>query len=659
MNAVFIKLLNMSITASWLVLIVIILRFLLRKAPKWSIGILWGFVALRLIFPVSIESIFSIIPTAETIPQNIVISESPSINSGFEILNRTVNPIISDAFAPSAENSINPMQIITFTASIIWIIGIIIMCVYAVISFARLYEKVKEAVPLKDNIWLCDRISTPFIIGILRPRIYMPSSMDEEDMECVVFHEQAHIKRKDHIWKPLGFLLLSVYWFNPILWLAYFLFCKDIELACDEKVLREKGNKIKKHYSTALINCSVPRKTVSACPLAFGETGVKERVKSVLSYKKPAFWIVVLAVAACIITAVCLLTNPKSYDDSDLDNSLQVLLDTQIAEHHKSAKTKNNFIAIDYKIMKVDDSFSETSVYMWVLYTEYSSRNGELKQETAAHTPTVITAKKNISANKNGILSYELKEYWTPRDGSLYKSDIKKKFPIYLWDKALDSQRYIDEQNASCLKAAMKYYGISESKIKNADEPQNVYTSKDKVTIKFDGSNTKYELTGEDAEFIANFLENLNYKDSICKCMPDIYFSMSNGAEYGVSLSKDVSYARFNDSQTNLTGEQAAAIKNIIDKIEGNAFSAAMDNRCFDAEILQVNDKEILVKPDSDTNEIKSADKISVSLSGISVMPFAELKAGDNIRIVYDGTIAESYPAQINKAFAVYLLGEE
>lgn len=310
MDFVFIKLLNMSLTASWLVLAVIILRFILKKAPKWIMGVLWGFVAIRLICPFSLESVFSLVPSAEPIPQDIIVSENPTINSGLPLMNQTINPIISKSLAPNVESSVNPMQIITFVASVIWIVGIIAMLLYTLISYIRICRKVREVVPLKGNIWVCDHISTPFILGIIRPKIYLPSSMNRADMKYVISHEQAHLKRKDHIWKPLGFLLLSVYWFNPLLWVAYILLCKDIELACDERVIRQLGSENKKPYSDALINCSVPRKMISACPLAFGETGIKERVKGVLSYKKPAFWVIFVAFAACIITAVCLLTNP-------------------------------------------------------------------------------------------------------------------------------------------------------------------------------------------------------------------------------------------------------------------------------------------------------------------------------------------------------------
>lgn len=171
---------------------------------------------------------------------------------------------------------------------------------------------------------MCDRIDTPFILGVFRPRIYLPSNMSEQDVTYVLAHEQAHIKRHDHWWKPLGFALLTIYWFHPILWIAYVLLCRDIELACDEKVIKEMGIDIKKPYSDALINCSIPRRAITACPLAFGEVGVKERVKTVLNYKKPAFWIVLIAVIACVIVAVCFLTNPKDRQDKEAGDRVTV-----------------------------------------------------------------------------------------------------------------------------------------------------------------------------------------------------------------------------------------------------------------------------------------------------------------------------------------------
>ncbi len=311
MDNIFLTLINMSITASWTALAVILLRLLLKKAPKAIICVLWALVGVRLVLPITYESVLSLVPSADTVPLDIVYAREPQIHTGISYLNSAVNPIITESFAPSTElTSINPIQVWLFLAEQIWAIGIVAMLVYTAYSYIRLRIRVREAV--KDGgVWICDRIDTPFILGVIRPKIYVPSSMSESDLEYVIAHEKAHIRRRDYIWKPLGFALLTVYWFNPVMWLAYILLCRDIESACDEKVLREKGTEIKKAYSDALINASVPRKLISACPLAFGETSVKSRVKSVLNYKKPAFWIIIVALAACAVTAVCFLTNPK------------------------------------------------------------------------------------------------------------------------------------------------------------------------------------------------------------------------------------------------------------------------------------------------------------------------------------------------------------
>lgn len=305
------KIINMSISASWLVLAVLILRLVLKKAPKWVNVLLWGIVAVRLICPFSFESVLSLIPSAETIPLNIGMDTTPTINSGINAINNAVNPIISQSNTPMAGASVNPLQITIGIYEYIWIFGMIALALYTAISYWRLSRKVDTAVRYKDNIFQSENVNSPFVLGIIKPRIYLPFNMNGQNLEHVVAHEQAHIRRKDHLWKPLGFLLLTIHWFNPLMWLAYVLLCRDIELACDEKVIKKLGNEQRADYTQALVACSVNRRMIAACPLAFGEVGVKERVKSVMNYKKPAFWIVVLAVMSCVVVAACFLTNPK------------------------------------------------------------------------------------------------------------------------------------------------------------------------------------------------------------------------------------------------------------------------------------------------------------------------------------------------------------
>ncbi len=316
MSAVFLKVLNMSITVSWMIPAVVLVRLLLKKAPKWIPCLLWGLVAVRLICPFSFESALSLIPSGETIPVNIAEQHDPAVASGITIVNKAVNPVAAESFAPAPADSANPLQIMIPVAAIIWIAGIVIMLAYALISCIKLKKTVSVCVPAGDRILSCDEVRAPFILGVFRPVVYVPSSMTGETLDLVIRHETAHLQRRDHLWKPLGYLLLAVYWFNPLCWIAYILLCRDIEMACDEKVIRDMDKNDMAAYSQALLDCSFPRRRIAACPLAFGEAGVKERVKGILNYRKPAFWIVVVAVAACVVIGMCFLTSPIAAKDS-------------------------------------------------------------------------------------------------------------------------------------------------------------------------------------------------------------------------------------------------------------------------------------------------------------------------------------------------------
>ena len=317
MAAVFLKLLNLSISASWLVLAVLVLRLVSKRSPKWMNVLLWGMVALRLMLPFSIESALSLIPSAETLsPEVVRFDPAPTITSGVEFIDNAVNPSLSESFAAAPLASVNPLYVWTYLAGWVWLIGLGAMLLYALVSYLRLRRRVSVSLCVRENIYLCDAISSPFILGVVKPHIYLPSGLDEVQRQNVLSHEQAHLARRDHWWKPLGFALLAVYWFNPVLWLAYALLCRDIELACDERVIRTMDESAVKTYSTVLLACSMPRKAVITCPLAFGEVGVKERVKNALHYKKPAFWVVAASVTVCIVVAVCFLTNPPTDTDA-------------------------------------------------------------------------------------------------------------------------------------------------------------------------------------------------------------------------------------------------------------------------------------------------------------------------------------------------------
>ena len=317
MAAVFLKLLNLSISASWLVLAVLVLRLVSKRSPKWMNVLLWGIVALRLVLPFSIESALSLIPSAETVsPAAVQFDPAPTITSGVSVIDNAVNPSLSEHFAAVPTASVNPLYVWAYLAGWVWLIGLGAMLLYALVSFLRLRRRVSVSLPVQDHIYLCDAISSPFILGVVKPHIYLPSGLDEVQRQNVLAHEQAHLARRDHWWKPLGFTLLAVYWFNPVLWLAYTLLCRDIELACDERVIRTMDESAVKTYSTVLLACSMPRKAVITCPLAFGEVGVKERVRNALHYKKPAFWVVAASVTVCVVVAVCFLTDPPTDTDA-------------------------------------------------------------------------------------------------------------------------------------------------------------------------------------------------------------------------------------------------------------------------------------------------------------------------------------------------------
>ena len=323
MDGFFLKIVNMSISASWLILVVLVLRLLLKKAPKWVNVLLWGLVGIRLICPFSFESNMSLVPSVETIPQEILQYEGTKLQEP-AYLEIVTNPVLSDDVTVELAQTTDRMQIRIVDITFLWIIGIVVLLLYSTVSYLCLRRKVATAVRDKDNIFQSENVVSPFVLGVVKPRIYLPYKVGEQEMEHVIAHERAHICRKDHWWKPLGFLLLTIHWFNPLMWLAYVLLCRDIELACDEKVIKVLDNEQRANYTQALVSCSVNRRMIAACPLAFGEVSVKDRVKSVMNYKRPAFWVILVSVIACVVVAVCFLTNPREEEKEQQGNEERV-----------------------------------------------------------------------------------------------------------------------------------------------------------------------------------------------------------------------------------------------------------------------------------------------------------------------------------------------
>lgn len=317
MEGIFVKLLNMSVSASGFILIAVLLRALLKRSPKWIHCLLWGLVAVRLVCPLSFESSFSLAPRADFVETKLGVQREDGryMNSATDV-SKALNDDLDNAQNKNLANKGNAdrqgdWKKISWT----WFVGAVLLLSYAAISYLRFRKKVQASVRLRDGIYVCDNIRTPFILGVIRPGIYLPSDMDEVQTDNVIAHERAHLSRLDHVWKPLGYCLLAVYWFNPLCWLAYVLFCRDMELACDEKVIRDMDVEDKKVYSHVLLSFSDPSHRIAAGPLAFGEIGVKKRIQSVLNYRKPAFWMVGLAILALVVTSLCFLTNPKAAND--------------------------------------------------------------------------------------------------------------------------------------------------------------------------------------------------------------------------------------------------------------------------------------------------------------------------------------------------------
>ncbi len=323
MGDIFLQAFNMSLTASFIAVAVMLLRMILKKAPKYIRPVLWGFVGIRLLFPFSFESVLSVLPSSS--PVGITDDGIfPVIDTGVSGVDSVIEAVFdappTAAFGFSSFGFSDILDIL----SLIWIFGAVLMVCYFVFSFLSLKKKTAEKIEIDKNVYVCDFAGSPFILGVIKPQIILPVTLTTNEREFVLAHERAHIKRKDHIWKPLGFLLLTVYWFNPVLWPSYYFLCRDIELSCDEKVIKNMSQAEIKGYSTALLDCSVKGRRITACPLAFGENGVKDRIKTVLSYKRPAVWVVIAAVILVIAVAVGVLTDPPKKTGTEIE-SLTVL----------------------------------------------------------------------------------------------------------------------------------------------------------------------------------------------------------------------------------------------------------------------------------------------------------------------------------------------
>ena len=655
MNELFLKIINMSISASWLVLAVLLLRFVLKKAPKWVNVLLWGIVAVRLAFPFSIESALSLIPSAETIPPNIGMNTTPTINSGINAINNAVNPIISQSNTPMAGASVNPLQITIGIFEYIWIFGMIALALYTAISYWRLHRKVDTAVRYKDNIFQSENVKSPFVLGIIKPRIYLPFNMNGQDLEHVVAHEQAHIHRKDHWWKPLGFLLLTIHWFNPLMWLAYVLLCRDIELACDEKVIKELGNEQRADYMQALVACSVNRRMIAACPLAFGEVGVKERVKSVMNYKKPAFWVIIIAVIICLDVAVCFLTNPKQ------DRyTLRIVVPAGSQEEFVYTEEEVSTVRNSIKIWS-GDGLGDTEVLLFPVN----------KTAETGYTATYLTHGMSVEFDAE-------KDTWF-KIGVNMQNSTNEDIIVYVEVENVEV-RIVDEINSVIewfdyleTPDEMKWDGSLEISLTEFPDVTFRWTYGEMLAVKGSKSTSLYtgmpiwnayfcDLTGDG---LPELCSSISWGSGMIDNRVIIY-DYANGVSYELSDRGYFDFTlRFNEADGYLYVDKKKyntdelvetgrlVFKNNCIQIEGFSNEA---HQVFQAEILEDHNGYYLVKPVEGSWELNSADRIEVPIRNAHPSPEPEI--GDVIEIEYSGEILETYPARIADVYGIKVIKE-
>ena len=422
MSDVFVQLANMSITAGYLILAVLALRLILRKIPQNLFLWLWALVGIRLALPVSLESALSLIPKSKPIPADIALSPAPAIDSGIPVIDRAVNPVIAENFAPTVTASVNPMQVVLAVLSVVWLAGVVGLLMYAAIRYFRLFRLVRVSMPLEDDLYLCDGIPTPFVLGIRKPRIYLPSDVKPEDQSYVLRHERAHLRHHDNWWKPLGFLLAAVYWFNPLVWAAYLLFCRDLEMACDERAVTDLHDEEKKAYSYALLSCAAPRGSGLVCPVAFGENSVKVRIRNVLHYKKASAWVAGLVLLITTAAAVGFLTDPVEEEKLEVYSSAEGISEVAVKDGYFTYTNGGLHLEIG-KIHGVEtqvvsdengEEYAQTTLLTkpGTVVTVMDAEGGEdwyLCEETGAQQPMLLTGELSSAYIALGYDNYYLR----------------------------------------------------------------------------------------------------------------------------------------------------------------------------------------------------------------------------------------------------------
>lgn len=656
MNEFFLKIINMSISASWLIFAVLILRLALKKAPKWVNVLLWGIVAIRLICPFSFESALSLIPSAETFPKKIISGPSFDVQSGITPVDNRINDYLGDRYFEGVTVPANNGNTIMTILTIVWTIGILLLVAYTVISYWRLHREIDTAVRYKDNIFQSENVSSPFVLGLIKPRIYLPFKLDGQDMEHVVAHEQAHIRRKDHWWKPLGFLLLTIHWFNPLMWLAYVLLCRDIELACDEKVIKGLSNEQRADYTQALVACSVNRRMIAACPLAFGEVGVKERVKSVMNYKKPAFWVIIIAVIVCVGVAVCFLTNPKQ------DRyTLRIVVPAGSQEEFVYTEEEVSTVRNSIKIWS-GDGLGDTEVLLFPVN----------KTAETGYTATYLTHGMPVEFDAE-------KDTWF-KIGVNMQNPTNEDIIVYVEVENVEV-RIVDEINSVIewfdyleTPDEMKWDGSLEISLTEFPDVTFRWTYGEMLAVKGSKSTSLYtgmpiwnayfcDLTGDGLPELCSSISwgsgMIDNRVIIYDYANGVSYELSDRGYFDFTLRQDHQDGRLYVDKTKYHTDELVetgrlVFKNHCIQIEGFSNEA---HQVFQAEILEIYDGNYLVKPVEGSWELSSADRIEVPIR--NAHPSQEPEIGDVIEIEYSGEILETYPARIADVYSIKVVAEK
>ena len=656
MNEFFLKIINMSISASWLIFAVLILRLVLKKAPKWVNVLLWGIVAIRLICPFSFESALSLIPSAETFPKKIISGPSFDVQSGITPVDNRINDYLGDRYFEGVTVPANNGNTIMTILTIVWTIGILLLVAYTVISYWRLHREIDTAVRYKDNIFQSENVSSPFVLGLIKPRIYLPFKLDGQDMEHVVAHEQAHIRRKDHWWKPLGFLLLTIHWFNPLMWLAYVLLCRDIELACDEKVIKGLSNEQRADYTQALVACSVNRRMIAACPLTFGEVGVKERVKSVMNYKKPAFWVIIIAVIICVGVAACFLTNPKQ------DRyTLRIVVPAGSQEEFVYTEEEVSTVRNSIKIWS-GDGLGDTEVLLFPVN----------KTAETGYTATYLTHGMPVEFDAE-------KDTWF-KIGVNMQNSTNEDIIVYVEVENVEV-RIVDEINSVIewfdyleTPDEMKWDGSLEISLTEFPDVTFRWTYGEMLAVKGSKSTSLYtgmpiwnayfcDLTGDGLPELCSSISwgsgMIDNRVIIYDYANGVSYELSDRGYFDFTLRQDHQDGRLYVDKTKYHTDELVetgrlVFKNHCIQIEGFSNEA---HQVFQAEILEIYDGNYLVKPVEGSWELSSADRIEVPIR--NAHPSQEPEIGDVIEIEYSGEILETYPARIADVYSIKVVAEK